>query len=128
MHFDNVGFKGKKKKWSQHTVIQICVIKYEELRKAGFYDSGSLSLERKTFDRLILEIEDETGDKDHNEVSKQRVVGVQKKDWEILSTRVMTSIKTAMELILPDEATCQELLALGEGFSEYLPYPHESWK
>ena len=89
LHFDTVGFKGKKKKWSQHTVIQICVIKYEELRKAGFYDSGSLSRERKTFDRLILEIQDKTGDKDHNEVAKhaaQRVVGVRKKDWEILST------------------------------------------
>lgn len=118
IHFDNAGFKGREKKWSQHTVIQMCVIKYEDLLNAGFH-RGLLSRERKTFDDLLEETELKIGQQEFSKAARETartVVGIQKSDWEKLSTRVLTTIEKAIELDLPDSETCKELMSLGEGF------------
>lgn len=118
IHLDNVGFTGRKKKWSQHTIIQVQFIPEKQLRELGFY-RGLLSRDRKTFEDLAEEegidlevLEDEIGDESQFKqmcALASRVVGTSKKDYQILSCHVLTSIKTAMELSLPSIQECQEL-------------------
>ena len=57
LHLDNFGFLGKRGKWSTHTVIQVAIIKMEELKRLGFYDNGNISRIRKTMDGLIAKVD-----------------------------------------------------------------------
>ena len=54
---DNFGFLGKRGKRSTHTVIQVAIIKMEELKRLGFYDNGNISRIRKTMDELIAKVD-----------------------------------------------------------------------
>ena len=53
LRLDNFGFKGKKGKWAQHTVIQIAKIRETKLRELGFYDEYKICRTRKTIDELL---------------------------------------------------------------------------
>ena len=125
IHFDNIGFKGRKKKWSQHTVIQLCSIPYNKLFDAGFYQNGRLSRQRKTFDQLCNEIHDGSAEHDESmlaELVAKEVVGIKNKDWQQLTVRVLTAIETAIMLSLPSKEACQELAAMGDSFGDAM-YP-----
>lgn len=123
LHFDNCFFKGRGKRlWSEHTIIQLHHIKSKQLKdQDGFYQNGTLSRERKSSKELAaeegldLEKLDEEGEEpqiDQLYNLATRVVGTRKKDYEKLSSRILTSIETAISLDLP---TLEETLQLQKG-------------
>jgi len=123
LHFDNCGFLGRKATWRQYTIIQICIIPSEELKKEGFYSTrNQLSRVRQTFDEFIQDVQARTGEMDDIKLAEnvaRRVVGIRKSDWEVLTTRTLTAIQTAMSLALPDVEACRQLEELGDDFSDF---------
>ena len=84
LHFDNIG-KGRKEKWSQHTVMQLCKISYEDLLEAGLY-RGTLSRQRLSFGQFSRKVIKDDGNLDDTEEDQakavaKRVVGIRGSDW-----------------------------------------------
>ena len=102
LHLDNFGFKGKKGKWAQHTVIQIAKISAAKLRQLGFYNGDAIDRVRKTIEELLEE-------SDEFELVRSIVTPTQQ-DYKKLSERVLTTIQTAANLDLPTPHQCREIL------------------
>lgn len=119
LHFDNVGFKGRKKKWSQHTIVQFALQPEDELRREGWYDAdgNGPSYDQITFKDLAMdhgvdldELKDcPVGQGAEVEALAKNIIGIQKSDKELVSRRTLTTISKAMELHLPTFVECQEL-------------------
>ena len=102
LHLDNFGFKGKKGKWRQHTVMQIAKISDTKLRKLGFYKEYKIDRVGKTLDELLE-------DSDEFALAESIVVPTQQ-DYKILSERVLITIRKAATLHLPTPQQCRGIL------------------
>jgi hypothetical protein len=93
--FDNIGFKvlGKFASYDQWTLLQIIVIKEDDLKKAGFYnDDGQEQISRVPELDWIEEIENSPADE-----LIDKVVGLRDEDYDILSECVLEDIFLALE-------------------------------
>ena len=94
LHLDNFGFKGKKGKFSRHTVIQIAKIKAEALRQLGFYNKYKIQRVRKSIDGLLEEAQDEFA-------LAESIVVPTKEDYKILTKRILTTLQYAASIDFP---------------------------
>ncbi|CAJ1939418.1 unnamed protein product [Cylindrotheca closterium] len=114
-HFDNVGFKGRKKLWSQHCVIQVKTISKTQLKNDGFYQ-GTLDRKQLTFSQLAETVEldmydvedDPEGAAEFEEMDNlvAKVVDVREDDKALLNRQVLKSIDCAINLNLPTADEC----------------------
>jgi hypothetical protein len=122
LHLDNFGFKGKKAQYSQHTVVQIARIKSGLLRSLGFYDDYKISRLGRSFEELLHQFDDESpNDEMKHDALAESIVAPNEQDYSLLSSRILTTLETAIHLSLPTPEECRELLESNDS----LRWPHE---